>query len=629
MANQYYVIDFDSTIIKTEGLDELAEIILKENPQKEKILAQIKQITNLGMEGKIGFTESLKKRLSLLQINKSHIEKLIKVLKKQITRSVLLNKKFFTANKNRIYIISGGFIEYIAPVVEKIGIRKTQILANSFKFDNKGEVTGIDETNPLCKTGGKIKTVKKLNIQGEIIVIGDGYTDLEIKQSGAAHYFYAFIENVNRENITQKADKIIKSFDEFLFENKLPMSISYPKSKIKALLLENIETSAKEIMEKEGYQVESLKGALSEDELLKIIGNFSILGIRSKTKITAKVLEQAKKLKAVGAFCIGTDQMDLPTLTQNGVAAFNAPFQNTRSVVELAIGEIIMLARGIPQKNIKLHQGIWDKSSFGSNEIRGKTLGILGYGNIGSQLSILAENMGMKVIYFDKLEKLPLGNAQRVDSINDLLHISDVISIHVSGDRSNTDLIGEREFSIMRQGVIFLNLSRGFVVDIKALAKYIKLGKIRGVGIDVFPVEPKSRDEPFSSQLQNLPNTILTPHIAGSTMEAQKNIAEFVSGKIIEFINTGNTYLSVNFPDIMLPQQKKSHRLLHLHKNVPGMLAQINKVLADNGINICGQYLKTNEEVGYVITDVNKKYDKKVLKLLSNIPGTINFRVLY
>lgn len=629
MADQYYIIDFDSTIIKTEGLDELAKIVLKENPKKEDILAQIQQITNLGMEGKMGFTESLRKRLSFLQINKSHIEKLVKVLRKQLTSSVLRNKKFFKSNNGHIYIISGGFMEYIAPVVEKIGISQSKILANSFKFDKKGSVTGIDETNPLSKTGGKIKTVKNLNLAGEVIVIGDGYTDLEIKQSGIADYFYAFTENVSRENVTQKADKIIKSFDEFLFESKLPMVISYPKSKMKVLLLENIETSAKEILENEGYQVELLKQALSENELAEKIKDISILGIRSKTRVTEKVLKNANKLKVIGAFCIGTDQMDLKALTEKGVSVFNAPFQNTRSVVELTLGEIIMLIRGIPDKNRSLHKGIWDKTAKGSNEIRGKTIGIVGYGNIGSQLSILAENLGMSVVYFDSVEKLPLGNAKRAEDIYELLRIADIITIHVSGDKRNTNLIGEKEFAAMKNGAIFLNLSRGFIVNIDALVNHIKSGKIRGAAIDVFPFEPKSKDKMFTSNLQNLPNVILTPHIAGSTSEAQKNIAQFVSGKIIDFINTGNTYLSVNIPNIQLQEQKNSHRLLHMHKNTPGILAQINKILADNGININGQYLKTNESIGYVITDVNKKYNKETLKQLSQIPDTINFRVLY
>lgn len=627
--DQYFIVDFDSTIIQTEGLEELAEIVLKDNPKREKILEEIRRLTNLGMEGKIDFSESLKKRLALLKINNSHLEILSKKLKKKISPSILRNKKFFKTNKENVYLITGGFKEFVVPVALELGVLEDHILANTFKIDKKGNVLGFDTKNPLSQNNGKVKAVKELNLKGEIIVIGDGFTDLQIKTLGAAKKFIAYVENVNRETVSKEADQIVSSFDEFLFVNKLPMSISYPKSKIRALLLENIEVSAKQALEKEGYQVELLKKALSEKELSEKIKDISILGIRSKTKITKGVLKNANKLKVIGAFCIGVDQMDLETLTDLGVACFNAPFQNTRSVVELAIGEMIMLMRGVVDKNNKLHQGIWDKSSEGSNEIRGKTLGIIGFGNIGSQLSVLAESLGMNVVFYDTVEKLPIGNARKVNSLPELLKLSDVVSVHVSGEKSNTSLIGESEFAMMKNGVVFLNLSRGAVVDVKDLSKFIKLGKVRGAAMDVFPIEPRSRDEEFKSDLQELPNVLLTPHIAGSTQEAQKNIAEFVSTKIIDFINTGNTYLSVNFPNIQLPKQGNSHRLLHLHENIPGVLASINQILANHGININGQYLKTNENIGYVITDVNKKYNQNVLQKLKQIPDTIRFRVLY
>lgn len=628
MEKQYFVIDFDSTIIQTESLDELAEIILKGNPQKLKILEEIKKITNLGMEGKIGFSESLKKRLKLLKINKSHLNTLSKVLKKKLSPSVLRNKNFFKTYRDQIYIITGGFKEFVLPVTEKLGIPKNRILANTFKFEGD-KVTGFDSKNPLSKNGGKVIAVKNLNLKGEIIVIGDGFTDLQIKEMNVAKRFYAFTENITREVVTKAADQVIRSFDEFLFYEGKELSISYPKSKMKALLLENIDTAGREALENEGYQVRTLGKALDEEELSKALKDISILGIRSKTRLSRKALENANKLKIVGAFCIGTDQMDLAALTNSGVAAFNAPFQNTRSVVEMAIGEMIILLRRIVDKNNKLHKGLWEKGAEGSNEIRGKTLGIIGYGNIGSQLSTVAENLGMNVIFYDLAEKLPLGNAKKVQNLSELLKLSDIISIHVSGDKLNTNLISEKEFAQMKNGVIFLNLSRGFVVDLNALVKFIKSGKIRGAALDVFPNEPKSKDEVFKSILQNLPNVLITPHIAGSTEEAQKNIAQFVSKRIIEFINTGNTDFSVNFPNLKLPAQGNCHRLLHLHKNVPGVLAQINKVMAESNINIVGQYLKTNENVGYVITDVNKSYNQDILSELKKIPDTIRVRILY
>lgn len=629
MQKQYFIIDFDSTIIRTEGLEELAQVALKDHPEKGEILEKIKSLTNLGMEGKIGFSESLRRRLKLIQAHKSHLDMVAKNLKKKISPSILRNKHFFRSFKNQIYIISGGFKEYVCPVMEQFGIPPNQILANTFKFDRIGSIVGFDSKNLLSKNNGKANAVKKLNLPGEIIVLGDGFTDLQIKNLGVARKFIAYVENINRAVVSQNADHIVKSFDEFLFVNKLPQALSYPKSKIKVLLLENIEEAAKVNLEKEGYQVELLRESLSEAELSKKIRDISVLGVRSKTRLTEKILKKANKLKVVGAFCIGTDQMDLDALTNGGVCTFNAPFQNTRSVVELAVGEMIMLMRNILDRSNKLHHGFWDKSARGSNEIRGKTLGIIGYGNIGSQLSTLAESLGMKVIFYDILEKLPLGNARKMRSLKDLFKEADIISVHVSGDKSNTSLISEKEFRLMKKGVIFINLSRGFVVNLDALVKTIKASRVRGAAIDVFPGEPKSRGESFKSQLQGLPNVILTPHIAGSTEEAQREIARFVSDKIIDFINTGSTGYSVNFPNIVLPRQGNSHRLLHLHKNVPGILAQINQVLADNKININGQNLKTNDTVGYVITDVNKKYNSKVLDQLKKIPDTIRFRVLY
>lgn len=629
MENKFYIFDFDSTFIQTEGLEELLSLSLKNDPARDEKMRRIQEITNKGMEGKLDFRQSLEERVKLLKAEKKDLEKLTKILKKKISVSILRNKKFFKDNKNAIYIISGGFKEFVIPIAKLFGIEEAHVLANNFLYNSKGQITGFNKQNLCSQSEGKVKAVQKLKLNGEIIVIGDGFTDYQIKELGVAKKFIAFTENVYREHVVEKADGEIRSFDEFLYTHKLPQSLSYPKSKIKVLLLENIDQEAVNLFKQEGYQVEEIKRALAEDELIQKIKEISILGIRSKTRITKKVIENAKKLIAVGAFCIGTDQMELPDLTQEGVAVFNAPYQNTRSVVELVVGEMIMLMRSINHKDKKMHQGIWDKSATGSNEIRGKTLGIIGYGNIGSQLSVIAESLGMQVLYFDLVEKLPLGNAKKADSMEEVLKKSDVITIHVSGDKSNTNLIGEKQFNLMKEGAVFLNLSRGLVVDIVSLSRYLKNGKLRGAALDVFPNEPKGRDDPFVSELIGLPNIILTPHIAGSTQEAQRNIGQFVAEKLIDFVNSGNTYLSVSLPNIQLPQQKNSHRLLHLHHNVPGILAKINQVLADNRINIEGQFLKTNDQVGYVITDVNKRYDLKILLELKKIADTIRFRVLY
>lgn len=406
-------------------------------------------------------------------------------------------------------------------------------------------------------------------------------------------------------------------------------AISYPKNRINILLLENVHAVAIESLQEEGFKVETEKRSLSEDELCERIKDVSVLGIRSKTQVTKKVLENANRLMTIGAFCIGTNQIDLKTATEKGIAAFNAPFSNTRSVVELAVAEMIMLIRNIPDKSVKMHQGAWDKSAKGSFEVRGKKLGIVGYGNIGTQLSVLAEALGMKVLYYDREEKLALGNATKCRSLNELLEQADVVSLHVDGRESNTNMIAAREFQVMKDGVIFINLSRGHVVDIRALKENIQAGKVAGCAIDVFPEEPASNAEEFVSQLRGLPNTILTPHIGGSTSEAQENIGHFVPTKITDYINTGSTSNSVNFPNLTLPTLKDAHRLIHIHENVPGILAKINRLLADLGINIVGQYLKTNESIGYVITDIDKAYNKEVIKELRKIEHTIKFRVLY
>ncbi len=627
--NKYFVIDFDSTFTQVEAFDVLAEISLDSHPDREELKQKIKDITNQGMDGSLSFRESLEQRLKILAPNKRHLQQLVSALKGKVSSSFVRNKDFFKDYSDRIFIISNGFHSFIEPIVTEYGIRAENIFANQFVFDDQGNVVGFDKENPLSSNNGKVEQLKKLNLPGDVYVIGDGYTDYEIKKSGLANKFYAFTENVERESVLANADHVAPSLDEFLYLNKMNTAISYPKNRINVLLLENVHPVAVEVLRAEGFNVETYQAAMTEDELCEKIKNVSVLGIRSKTQVTAKVLETANRLMVIGAFCIGTNQIDLKTATQKGVAVFNAPFSNTRSVVELAVAEMIMLIRGIPDKSNKMHKGQWDKSAKGSFEIRGKKLGLIGYGNIGTQLSVIAESLGMSVLYYDAEEKLSLGNAIKCKSMKEVLENADVISLHIDGRESNTNLIGEREFALMKKGVIFINLSRGHVVDIQALKTNILNGKVAGCAIDVFPYEPVSNNEEFVSDLCGLPNTILTPHIGGSTAEAQENIGNFVSSKFLDYINTGSTSNSVNFPNLTLPILKNAHRLIHIHKNVPGILAKINQTLAEGGINIVGQYLKTNEEVGYVITDINKEYDKDVIGKLKAIDNTIKFRVLY
>ncbi|WP_143961641.1 phosphoglycerate dehydrogenase [Litoribacter populi] len=627
--NKKFIIDFDSTFTQVEALDILGEISLENHPERTNRLEKIKEITDLGMEGQLTLRESIEQRIAILEANKSQIEELVKALKKKVSKSFDRNQEFFAENAEDIYIISNGFKDFIVPVVKSFGLKEENVFANEFVYDEKGNIVDFDRENILSQNNGKATTIKNLDLTGDIFVIGDGYTDYEIKAAGLANRFYAFTENVDRPSVTAKADHIAPSLDEILYVNKMNKKYSYPKSRINVLLLENVHPVGIEMLQHEGYNVETYTSAMSEEELAEKIQNVSILGIRSKTNVTKKVLENANRLMAVGAFCIGTNQIDLETCQEKGIAVFNAPFSNTRSVVELAIAEIIFLMRNISDKSRLMHQGKWDKSASGSFEIRGKKLGIVGYGNIGAQLSVLAENLGLDVYYFDVIEKLSLSNATKLNSLEELLKISDIVTLHVDGRAENQHLMGEKEFEQMKDGAVFLNLSRGHVVDVPALKKAVERGKIAGTAVDVFPQEPKNNEEPFESELMGLPNTILTPHIGGSTLEAQQNIARFVPNKMIEYINTGNTYNSVNFPNIQLPFLQDAHRLIHIHQNAPGVLAQINQVLASYEINIVGQYLKTNEKIGYVITDINKKYSNEVIDALKKIEGTIRFRVLY
>ncbi|MCL6217850.1 phosphoglycerate dehydrogenase [Zunongwangia pacifica] len=624
-----YVIDFDSTFTQVEALDVLGEISLADAKDKDAKLAELKSLTDRGMEGKLAFRDSLRERLDILEAEEKHLEPLIENLKTRISKSFRRNEEFFRENRDNIYIMSNGFKEFIIPIVAELGIKAEHVFANDFVFDENRKIVGFNTENVLSSNNGKVKQLQSLDLQGDVYVIGDGYTDYEIKAAGLANKFYAFTENVERDKVTEKADHITPSFDEFLYLHKMNKAISYPKNRIKVLLLENVHADAVKIMKEEGYNVQTVAGALDEEELSEQIKDVHVLGIRSKTQLTKKVLENANRLMAVGAFCIGTNQIDLEACLDKGVAVFNAPYSNTRSVVELAIGEIIFLMRNLPDRIAEMHQGIWNKSATGSFEVRGKKLGIVGYGNIGAQLSVMAESIGFDVYYYDLVERLALGNATKCSSLDELLQTVDIVTFHVDGRKENKNIIGDRELSLMKEGSYLLNLSRGSVIDIEALHKHISSGRIKGAGVDVFPKEPKTNQEEFVSKLKGLPNVILTPHIGGSTEEAQENIGNFVPGKIIEYINTGGTTNSVNFPNLQLPRLENAHRLIHIHHNKPGIIAHINRVLAANDINVVGQHLKTNETIGYVITDINKKYDNDVIKELKGIEGTIRFRVLY
>jgi D-3-phosphoglycerate dehydrogenase len=408
------------------------------------------------------------------------------------------------------------------------------------------------------------------------------------------------------------------------------VSISLDKSKIRILLLEGVHQTAVETLTQAGYSnIEYIKTALTEADLIEKIKGAHFVGIRSRTQLNRNVFAAAKKLVAIGCFCIGTNQVDLEAAKENGVVVFNAPFSNTRSVAELVLAEAIMLLRGIPEKNAVCHRGGWLKNAVNSYEARGKVLGIVGYGSIGSQTSVLAESLGMKVYYFDVVTKLSMGNASQIRDLYKLLAMSDVVTLHVPESLSTKNMFGQKEIAAMKSGSILINAARGTVIDIDALAEALESKHLSGVAIDVFPVEPKSNNEEFVSPLRKFDNAILTPHIGGSTQEAQQNIGLEVAEKLVKYSDNGTTTSAVNFPEVALPSHPGKHRLIHVHQNIPGVLSEINRIFSENEINIAAQYLQTNDKVGYVVIEVDADYSDLALKELKLVRGTVNCRVIH
>jgi Haloacid Dehalogenase superfamily, subfamily IB, phosphoserine phosphatase-like len=624
-----FVFDFDSTLVAFESLEALAVLALDGRPDADEISARIAGLTEQAMSGSLSFEAALAERLQLLPLTRDHVAALADQAVAGLTPSVRQNGDVFRQLAGRVAIVSGGFEEIIQPVAEWLGVPADRVRANRLIFDADGRVTGVDTRRPTSRSGGKREAVLDLALPGPVIMIGDGWTDAEVRQSGAVDRFYAFTEVVRRAPVVAVADAEIQSVDELWYAEGVRGRWSYPRSRIRMLLLENVHPLSVERLEQAGYQVETVAGALDEDELIARMAGVQVLGVRSKTQVTRRVMQASDRLLAVAAFCIGTNQIDLSAASDHGVAVFNAPYSNTRSVVELAVGEMIALMRRVADRSVEMHQGRWTKSATGSRELRGKTLGIVGYGAIGSQLSVLAEALGMRVIFFDLTERLALGNARRMPSLEALLGEADVVSLHVDGRAENAQLIGAAELSTMKPGALLLNLSRGHIVDVGALAQALGSGRIGGAAVDVFPEEPATNADPFTSPLQGLPNVILTPHIGGSTQEAQEAIAEFAAERLLAFLNRGDTTFSVNLPNVQLAEVSGAHRLLHIHRNQPGVLAAVNGALSEAGLNILGQHLKTNETIGYVITDVDQDYDRKALEALKSVPGTLRFRVLH
>ena len=628
-AHTTYVFDFDSTLVRIETLEALADVALDGAPHAVAIRAEIARLTDQAMAGDLPFGEALRRRLDLLPLTRDHVAELAARILDEGTPSVRRNLRFFRDNADRIVILSGGFREVIAPLAAHLHIPPDRVLCNDLIYDAEGRVTGVDAANPLAHAGGKPIALKALALHGPVVVIGDGWTDAEVRLSGAADRFYAFTEIVRRDRVVAAADAEAPSIDEFLHAEGLTGRWSYPRARIRILLLENIHPAAIERLEDAGYTIETRKGALDEDSLIEAVRGVHVLGVRSKTQVSARVLDAADRLLAVAAFCIGTNQIDLEAAADHGVPVFNAPYSNTRSVVELAVGVMIALMRDVVDKSAAMHRGEWNKSATGSRELRGKTLGIVGYGAIGSQLSVLAEGLGMRVVFHDLTERLALGNARRMASLDSLLAESDVVSLHVDGRAENTDIIGAGQLSRMKPGALLLNLSRGHVVDVGALAQALGSGRIGGAAVDVFPEEPATNAEPFDSPLRGLSNVILTPHIGGSTEEAQEAIGEFAAERLLAYLNRGDTTFCVNLPNVQLAEVSGAHRILHIHRNQPGVLAELNRAIAAAGLNILGQHLKTDERTGYVITDVDRDYDPEALRALKTVAGTLRFRTLH
>jgi D-3-phosphoglycerate dehydrogenase / 2-oxoglutarate reductase len=628
MAAPTLIFDFDSTLVDFETLEALAELSLADAPDAADRRARVAELTDRAMAGEIDFAGALAQRLELLPVTRDHVQALAARASSRLAPSVARNLETLRRHADRLVIVSGGFREVIAPVADLLGVPADRLLANDLTYDDAGRVAGV-QPNPILAPQGKAAAIRALNLTGPVVMIGDGWTDAEVKLAGAADRFIAFTEIVRRDRVVAAADMEAATLDEVLHAEGLAGRWSYPRSRIRILLLENVHPAAVQRFEAAGYTVETVKGALDEEDLIARLKGVHVLGVRSKTEVSARVLEAADRLMAVAAFCIGTNQIDLQAAADRGVAVFNAPHSNTRSVVELAVGLIVSLMRGVSDKSAAMHRGQWIKSAAGAREIRGKTLGLIGYGAIGSQLSVLAEALGMRVVFHDLTERLALGNARRLPSLEAVLAEADVVSLHVDGRASNTNLIGARELAAMKPGALLLNLSRGHVVDVGALAQAIGAGRIGGAALDVFPEEPRTNDDPFDSPLMGLRNVILTPHVGGSTEEAQEAIGEFAAERLLGYLNRGDTTFSVNLPNVQLSDVAEAHRLLHIHRNQPGVLAELNGALASAGLNVLGQHLKTDERTGYVIVDVDRDYDPKALDALKAIPGTLRFRTLY
>ncbi len=603
MKPTFYIFDFDSTFTEVEAMEELAEISLANDPEKELLIEKIKQLTDMAMDGNMPFNKSLKARIALLSAKKYHIGMLVNRLRKRVSHSFVRNKKFFKEERENIYIVSGGFKEFIVPIVKPYFVDPSHVFANTFVYDNKNNIVGADEDNFLSQENGKVKLLKQLKLQGNVVVIGDGYTDYQIYEAGLAHKFFAYTENVSRAKVLERAEWIAPSLDEILYTEKLPMALSFPKTRLKAVLWGEETFLAEQALKAEGYKIEKLPIKSNKLILKQGIHDAHLLLFSEAADLSKVSLKEIKLLTAgVWGEQVNAELGD--KWAQSGVAIFGSEYAHTRSIAELALLLILQLNRNL------------------GAELQGKRLGIIGYGHSGSMISVMCEHLGMEVFYYDIDEKPALGNAKRVKLIPDLLKKCDTLVLSTGKRFGNEELIGAKELKQMHDGAILINLSYDITVDLKACQAALNSGKLAGFGMDFMnqnPVENNWKEN----------NIVLSYQSRMATKQVQQNTANMLGERLIGFINSGNTKGSINFPALNLPALLQSHRFIHVHQNKAGVLAQINGILAQHKINITGQYLKTNDSIGYVITDVNKQYSEKVLDDLRAVPETIKFRVLY
>ncbi len=605
--NTWFILDFDSTFTQVEAMEELAAISLKNDPDKEDVIEKIKQLTDMAMDGKMPFNKSLKARIALLSAKKYHLNMLVNRLRKKVSVSFARNKSFFKTYEGRVLIVSGGFKEFIEPVVKSYNISADCVYANTFTYDKKNNIIGADEENFLAQDNGKVKLLKHLKLKGDVYVIGDGFTDYQIREAGLCKRFFAFTENIKRPLVIEKADAVAPSLDEILFSQNLPMALSYPKSRIKALLIGEETYLAEQYLKNEGYQIEKL--AAKSNKIGNSILKASLALLAPSIQIADKDLDESK-LVSLSVWGEDKATFNVDLATKKGIAIFNSPFANTRNIAELALHALFSFSKNTQAKN-----GL-------GFELIGKKLGIVGYENSGSLLSVLAQNLGMEVSYYDEKDRASMGNAVPAKNLIELLKRNDFIVVCPSQTSNNKALLGQKELNQINPKAYLVHLASEESLDMSVVEKLLSQNKLNGFYIDCLHEDTLKKASKFKNTLSTLQNR-------NKTSETQENIAKFISQKMIEYMNTGNTSSSVNIPNIQLPELQNSHRFIHIHHNKSGILAKINSILGKHKINITGQYLKTNDSIGYVITDVAKQYDKEVIEELKAISETIRFRVLY